>query len=95
MFNLTYNTNMKIKKTFFLFGISTLLLSSCVSSTYMVTDNPVGTKTGVANMSIFGVDKDISLEKAASNGKITKIGTVETRTTMFILPFVKTTVTGE
>lgn len=86
---------MKLKRSMVLLGISSLLFSSCVTSTYMVTDNPVGTKTGVARMSLIGIDKDVSLEKAASNGKITKIGTVETRTTMFILPFVKTTVTGE
>jgi hypothetical protein len=61
----------------------------------MVTDNPVGTKKGVAKLALFGVDKDISLEKACKNGEITKIGTVEVRTTYFIIPFVKTTVTGE
>ena len=71
------------------------MLSSCVTSTYMVTDNPVGTKKGEAKLSLFGVDKDISLEKACKNGSITKIGTVEVRTTYFIIPFVKTTVTGE
>jgi hypothetical protein len=86
---------MKLKRALVLCGLSSLLFSSCVTSTYMVTDNPIGTKTGVAKMSLFGIDKDISLEKAASNGKITKIGTVETRTTIFIVPFVKTTVTGE
>jgi hypothetical protein len=86
---------MKNKKSILLAGVAGLFLSSCVTSTYMVTDNPVGTKTGVAKMSLFGKDKDISLEKAAANGKITKIGTVETRTTMFIIPIVTTTVTGE
>lgn len=71
-------------------------LSSCVTTSYMVTNNPVGTKTGVAKLALFGKDKDISLEKAAKNGKITKIGTVEQRTTFYlIIPVVKTTVTGE
>lgn len=70
-------------------------MSSCVTTTYMVTDNPVGTKVGVAKLRFFAKDKDISLERAAAEGKITKIGTVEVRTTYFILPFVKTTVTGE
>jgi hypothetical protein len=46
-------------------------------------------------MALFGADKDISLEKACKNGEITSIGTVEVRTTYFIFPFVKTTVTGE
>jgi hypothetical protein len=70
-------------------------LNSCVSSTYMVTDNPIGTKKGIAKLSLFGVDQDISLEKACKNGNITKIGTVEVRTTYFVIPFVKTIVTGE
>ncbi len=83
----------KIK--FLTLSVGFLMLSSCVTSTYMVTDNPVGTKKGVAKLSLFGADKDISLEKACKNGEITKIGTVEVRTTYFIIPFVKTTVTGE
>lgn len=83
----------KIK--FLTLSVGFLMLSSCVTSTYMVTDNPVGTKKGEAKLSLFGVDKDISLEKACKNGAITKIGTVEVRTTYFIIPFVKTTVTGE
>lgn len=86
---------MKRNKLFTVAILACGLMSSCVSSTYMVTDNPVGKKTGVAKLSLFGKDKDISLEKAAKNGKITKIGTVEVRVTYFILPFVKTTVTGE
>lgn len=75
--------------------IAALMLSSCVSVTNMLTDNPVGTKKGVAKLRIFGKDKDITLEKAAKNGGITKISLVEVRVTYFILPFVKTTVTGE
>lgn len=71
------------------------LLSSCVTTSYMVTDNAVGTKVGVAKLGLFGKDKDMSLEKACANGKISKIGTVEIRTTYFIFPFSKTTVTGE
>ncbi len=62
----------------------------------MLTNNPVGSKTGVAKLGLFSKDQDISLEKAAKNGKITKIGTVEQRTTfVFIFPLIKTTVTGE
>lgn len=76
------------------FGL--LGLQSCVMKSYMITDNPVGTKVGVARLGLFSKDKDISLEKAAKNGKITKISTVEVKTTyVLILPFTKTTVTGE
>lgn len=74
---------------------SILMLSSCVTTNYMITDNPVGTKVGVAKIRMFGKDKDISIERAAKNGNITKIGTVEVRTTVIVIPFVKTTVTGE
>ena len=70
-------------------------LTSCVSTSTMITDNPVGTKMGVARLKLFAKDADFSIEAAAKNGKITKIGTVEVRTTTFILPMVKTTVTGE
>lgn len=71
------------------------LMSSCVANSYMITDNAVGTKKGVAKLGVFGKDKDMSLEKACANGKITKIGTVEVRVTTFIIPFYKTIVTGE
>ena len=72
------------------------LLSSCVTTSYMITDNPVGSKTGVAKYKMFSKDHDISLEKAAANGGITKIGTVETRITYIIIfPAIKTTVTGD
>jgi hypothetical protein len=86
---------MKKTKLFISMVAMTALMSSCVTTSYMVTDNAVGTKEGVAKLKFFAKDKDISLEKAAANGKITKIGTVEVRTTYFIVPFVKTTVTGE
>lgn len=75
--------------------IAALLLSSCVSQTFMLTDNPVGNKKGVAKLKFFAKDKDITLEAAARKGGITKISIVETRVTYFILPFVKTTVWGE
>lgn len=84
------------KLKFLAFAGCSLFFTSCVTSTYMVTDNPVGTKVGVAKLSIFGADKDISLERACKNGEITRIGTVEVRTTyIVILPIVKTIVTGE
>ena len=76
-------------------GLSAILMSSCVIQTNMITDNPIGTKVGVAKLRIFAKDKDITLEKAAQNGGIKKIGLVEVRTTYFIIPFVKTTVYGE
>jgi hypothetical protein len=76
-------------------GFIAVALSSCVSQTYMVTDNPIGTKIGVARFKFFAKDSDYSIEAAAKKGKITKIGLVEVKTTFFILPFVTTTVFGE
>ncbi len=76
-------------------GCIAVALTSCVSQTYMVTDNSVGTKIGVARFKYFSKDADFSIEAAAKNGKITKIGIVEVKTTVFFIPFVKTTVFGE
>ncbi|MBL4709876.1 MAG: hypothetical protein JKY48_15700 [Flavobacteriales bacterium] len=70
-------------------------LSSCVVyETHSVTGNPIGTKKGVAKTKLFG-NSDVTMRTAAKNGKITKIGSVDTKTTVFILPFSKTVVTGE
>ncbi len=82
-------------KSLLLASGAALMLSSCVSVTNMITDNPVGSKKGVAKLRIFGKDKDITLERAAKNGGVTKISLVEVRVTYFILPFVKTTVWGD
>jgi hypothetical protein len=75
--------------------ILALALSSCVSQYHMLTDNPIGNKVGVAKLGLFKKDADMSLEAAAKNGGITKIGLVQVRTTFFILPFSKTIVYGE
>ena len=72
------------------------LFSSCtLSHTITCTNNPVGTKTGVAKTKIFG-DQDISYATACKNGKISKVGTTENKMTNYLL-FLQTkiTVTGE
>lgn len=87
---------MKKTNTFHLMiALGLFFLTSCTTSAYLITDNPVGTKMGIARMGLFGKNKDVSIEAAAKNGKITKIGTVEMKTTFFIFPFTKTIVTGE
>ena len=73
-------------------ALTAVCLTSCSVTSYMVTDNPVGTKVGVAKGKIGQKDADYSLEAACKKGKITKIGVVEIRTGMFS---VTTTVTGE
>jgi hypothetical protein len=74
-----------------------LILSSCtISHQVTVTNNAVGTKTGVAKGSNFSKDLNITAEQACKNGKISKIGTMEFKATQ-ILFFVKykTVITGE
>ena len=86
---------MKKIRTLALLAVVTFGLSSCVVyESHSVTGNPIGTKVGVAKSKAFG-NSDVSMRTAAKNGKIDKIGSVETRTTIFIIPFIKTTVTGE
>ena len=86
---------MKKMKTLAVLALMTFGFSSCVVyESHTVTGNPIGTKKGVAKSKIFG-NQDISMKAAAKNGKISKIGSVDIKTTVFILPFIKTTVTGE
>lgn len=71
-------------------------LTSCVQSTYLVTDNPIGTKKGEVRLKFFAKDNDISIEAAAKKGKISKISVVEMKTTYYLIfPVVKTIVYGE
>ncbi len=83
---------MKKVKFMFATALTAVCLSSCSVTTYMVTDNPVGTKTGVAKAKIGKKDADYSLEAACKAGNITKVGVVQVRYGMFS---VTTTVTGE
>lgn len=69
--------------------------ASCTAyESHLVTGNPVGKKTGVAKSKIFG-SSDISIMRAAKNGKIDKIATVDIVTKVFIFPITTVTVTGE
>jgi hypothetical protein len=73
----------KIVNILILFAAVTTL-ASCARSfaaPLMVTDNPVGTKKGVASKTVwfnirFG-DTDLGIAAAAKNGGITKVGTVD------------------
>jgi hypothetical protein len=77
------------------------MLTSCSTSLMVpvaVTDNPVGTRRGVAmSKTFFGIgDVDVGVEKAAKNGKITRIATVDYKVTVqfgFIAKY-ETIVTG-
>ena len=78
-------------------GVSLFVAAtSCtVGESHLVTGNPVGKKTGIAKSKIFG-DSDATIMRAAKNGKINKIATVDFVTKYFLIfPFTKVTVTGE
>lgn len=76
-----------------LMALAPLLLGSCVvSRTHVTTGNPVGTKVGYVK---FKVKKDFNygVADAARQGKITKIGSVDTK--WYITGKVSVRVTGE
>lgn len=71
-------------------------LGSCtVYHTAIVTNNPVGTKVGVATAKVGQVNADFGYQAAMKKGKITKVGIAETKVTFFFVGKGKTTVTGE
>ena len=73
---------MKNLKQYFVILTSALMLASCSAAfPGMVTNNPVGTKVGVAKRKIwFGMTfghTDLGIATAAKNGGITKVSTVD------------------
>lgn len=89
-----------IAKTLIAGFIAVSLASCSIAAPLFVTDNPSGTKTGEASYrTIFGLaldGGDASIAKAAKNGKITKISTVDqTVDAGLFITTLKTVVTGE
>jgi hypothetical protein len=86
-----------MKKSILMFvGAASLLLGSCtVSHTAVITNNPVGSKVGIAKAGAFQKDADFSFKAAMDQGKISKIGIAEIKMKVFIFPKYTTTVTGE
>ncbi len=86
-----------MRKTRVLIGMATaLFLGSCtVSHTAVVTNNPVGTRVGVAKAGAFQKDADFSYKAAMDKGKISKVGIAEMKVKVFIFPKVTLTVTGD
>ena len=80
--------------------ILTAAMSACsVSVPFAVTDNSVGSKVGIARHKAFlniCIDCNASISKAAENGGITKIATVDykVRYGIFTVTY-ETIVTGE
>jgi len=84
-------------------GLSLIAMFSCspiITSPLLVTDNPIGTKTGEASyrLNIFGFpttkDANVGAAEAAKNGGITKIATVDMQVNPQDKSF-KVIVTGE
>mgnify|MGYP001346627594 CR=1 FL=1 len=93
--------NLKALKIACISIFAALTLSACsITMPVCATSNPVGSKVGEASGSmIIGLffDQDASIRKAAINGNITKISTVDIKTFMVAPFFVQytTIVTGE
>ena len=69
------------------------ILGSCViARTHVTTGNPVGTKVGYVKASI-KKDFNVGIAEAARQGKITKIGSVDTK--WYMSGKVSVRVTGE
>lgn len=91
----------KMARFFAVMGMAALLSSCSLTLPVTATSNPIGEKTGTAKatgfLGIFYFDADASIQKAAENGGITKISTVDVKHTNFlgIIWGYETIVTGE
>lgn len=96
---------MKILRNIVLIG-AVAMLSSCavsgpaISPQALVTENPMGQKEGIAETRIWlGIwigNHDLSITKAAKNGNITKVATVDREIQGgFLNTTYRTIVTGE
>jgi hypothetical protein len=87
----------KIKGLLLVGGVMLLGASSCtLSHTAVVTNNPVGSKKGVAKASNFNSKNEVTYQKAMEKGKIEKVGIAEYKVTGFLIFTNRTlTVTGE
>ena len=89
----------KIKTIIALLAVAGMMSSCALTLPVNATSNPVGTKVGTASAKgYFGMffDGDASIRTAAKNGGITKISTVDIKTsTMFFIVTYETIVTGE
>jgi hypothetical protein len=90
----------KLNRLFLAIGIAIAIASCSIQQPIAITKNPVGSKKGIAEKKVFmGImlkPTDIGIQKAAANGGIKKISTVEfeAKYGLFIQKY-KTVVTGE
>lgn len=91
----------KIKTIAAFVAVAAMLSSCALTRPVNATGNPVGKKVGTAKatgyLGILFFDADASIKTAAKNGGITKISTVDLKTTSLlnIIVTYETIVTGE
>ena len=90
----------KVKSIFALLAVGAMMSSCSMTMPVGATSNPIGDKVGQATATgYFGLffDADASIRTAAKNGGITKISTVDIKTTnaLNIIITYTTIVTGE
>lgn len=94
----------KTIKTILSAGLLSVVLTACsVSGPLFITDNPggPGSKTGTASVNVYlgfirPISADLSIKKAAENGNISKVSTVDQKIEAgFFKATYTTVVTGE
>lgn len=91
----------KVKSIFALVAVAAMMSSCALTLPVNATGNPVGNKVGQATatgyLGVLFFDADASIRTAAKNGGITKISTVDIKSTNFlnIITTYTTIVTGE
>jgi hypothetical protein len=91
----------KVRSALALLSVAALLASCSITLPVAATSNPVGGKVGMASgtvyLGLFAFDADASIRTAAKNGGITKIATVDMKTsnTLNLIYTYETIVTGE
>ncbi|MGQ1891108.1 TRL-like family protein [Thermophagus sp. OGC60D27] len=91
----------KVSKIFAVLGVMAMMASCSLVLPVNATSNSVGSKVGTATatgyLGVLFFDQDASIQKAAENGGITKISTVDLKSTSIlgIIVTYETIVTGE
>lgn len=91
----------KVKSIFALVAVAAMMASCAITLPVNATANPVGNKVGQATatgyLGIIFLDADASIRTAAKNGGITRISTVDIKSTnvLNLITTYTTIVTGE
>lgn len=74
-----------MKKLLFMLGVGVLLGSCTLSHTVVVTNNPVGSKTGEVKSGTADVDSGVTYAGAVLAGRITKVGIAEYKMKSYVV----------